>query len=273
MRVHLSGNSEFMSESFRPKALITGASSGIGAAFARELASRGYDLIITGRRVEEINTIAEHIRNDYNAAVEVHILDFSNKNRFNEFLKTVKKDKHIRVLINNAGFGNHAYFSESDAEMHQKMTDVHIIAPMQLTHAVLPVMKDKNQGIIINVSSIASFLIMPKSSIYSASKSFLTVFTEVLYMELANTNILVQALSPGLTKTDFHQKQDSLSIKTNLIQWMEPEEIVKKALKKLSKRKVNCIPGFQAKFLHFMVAILPKKMFYKLMIYASRSAD
>lgn len=262
-----------MSEEQTPKALITGGSSGIGAAFANEFANRGYDLIITGRNEEEITKIAHHIRTEYNSMVEVYILDFSDKIRFNEFLNAVKKDNNIDVLINNAGFGNNAYFSESDPELHQKMTDVHIAAPMQLTHAVLLGMKEKNKGTIINVSSIASFLIMPKSSIYSATKSFLTVFTEVLFMELAKTDILIQALSPGMTHTDFHQKQNNIKVKTKMIQWMQPDEVVKISLKKLNKQRVHCIPGFQAKFFRFLAGVIPKKIFYKLMIHASQNGN
>ena len=247
-------------------ALITGATSGVGAAFAKRLAHDGYDLIVTGRRKEKINALANELSAAYHVNVEVIIVELSDNIELEAFVERIN-NLHIDILINNAGFGINRYFCEEDPRIQEEMVQVHIICPMRLIYAVLPNMISRGNGVIINVSSVGAFLSTPKNTIYSGTKAFLRAFTESLHLELMGTGVKVQVLCPGLVRTDFHEKigiEKAEQENKGLVRWKSPEEIVDISIKGLEKNEVVCIPGWPTRIRIFLMSILPRRFYYGL---------
>ena len=253
----------------RKTALITGATSGIGASFAQRFARDGYDLILTGRREEVIRERAEALEKTYGAGVEVHILELTDVERFDAFLEEISR-RDVDVLVNNAGFGLHRDFHRGKIGKWEAMLDVHAAAPLKLIHAVVPKMLEKGEGTIINVSSISAFLPLPKTSVYSSTKSFITVFSEALDFELGDRGIRVQSLCPGFTHTDFHSKMSVDKRKLAHLHWMSAEKVVDTSLSCIGRRKVVCIPGFRNRAMVFFLKLIPRKVYARLARRANR---
>jgi short-subunit dehydrogenase len=247
-------------------ALITGATSGIGASYAKRLACEGYNLILTGRRKEKITALANDLSQAYHVNVEVIIVELSDSIELDTLVDRIK-NLHIDILINNAGFGVNRYFNDEDLKIQEEMVRVHIICPVRLIHAVLPDMISRGSGVIINVSSVGAFLSIPKNTIYSGTKAFLRAFTESLHLELIGTGVKVQVLCPGLVRTDFHEKIDISKEKqenTRLVSWRSPDEIVDISIRGIEKNEVVCIPGWSTRIRIFLMSILPKQIYYNL---------
>lgn len=246
-------------------AVITGATSGIGAAYAARLARDGYDLIITGRRKEKIEQLANKISDEQHVKVEVVIAELSNEEGIQRLVDIIK-ERNVEILVNNAGFGVSCLYQDCDLNIMEQMARVNILASMRLIHTVLPGMLERQKGTIINISSESAFLIIRKNSVYSGSKAFLKSFSEGLHMDLMNTGINVQVVCPGLTRTDFHQRMGIDITKkkdSGLINWLTPEDIVNASLKDLKKNKVICIPGINTRFLIRLLGLLPRKLYYQ----------
>ncbi|NJK98504.1 MAG: SDR family NAD(P)-dependent oxidoreductase [Bacteroidales bacterium] len=249
------------------KALITGASSGIGEAFATKFAQLGYDLILTGRRMELLNSIAVRLNDQYKIMVEVVRVDLESEHDLDQLVLKIKETNHLEVLVNNGGYGAPDQFLKGEYRNHEKMVKVHVLAPMKLIYAALPAMLQHNKGIIINVSSLSANTPLATGALYSATKSFLRMFTESLYLENENSEILFQVLCPGFTKTDFHNKlgwDKSFEKSRGIIRWSTPEKVVETSLQSLKKGKVLCIPGFWNKVIWQMADIMPKTLYYKI---------
>ncbi len=246
-------------------AVVTGATSGIGRAFAEKLAEQGYDLLITGRREKLIKEFGDELEKKYGIKTTVVIADFSNQAQVTELLVTIEGLDGIGVLINNVGFGNQKNFLEDNFENQEKMLTVHINTMAKITHVAL---KKMGRGsCIINVSSMAAFTPAGFNHFYSASKAFVNSFSESLYVSLRKNGIRVQALCPGFTRTDFHNKLgmgDEKLVNRGLIRWMKPEEVVKKSLSALERGKVVYIPGFLNRSLYMILRFIPKKIYYKM---------
>jgi uncharacterized protein len=246
-------------------ALITGATSGIGAEYARRLAADGYDLIITGRRAEKINALAEELSEAHGSEVEVIIIELSDATQVDALIESIK-DRDIQILINNAGFGTTKFFHQEPLELQEKMISTHILAHTKIVYAILPKMVEKGTGVIINVSSSGAILPSPKTVVYSGTKAYLRAFTECLHYELEGTGVQVQVVCPGLTRTDMHARIGITDEYTNdwgPFQWMSPQEVVACSLRCLAKKKVLCIPGRMTKIQIFMRYILPESLYYK----------
>jgi short-subunit dehydrogenase len=164
------------------------------------------------------------------------------------------------VLINNAGFGTNKAFTMSTLEVEQQLLDVLVRTPMRLMHVALPLMKQRNNGIIINVSSVAGYI---AGGTYSASKSYLTVLSESLNTELSATNVKVSALCPGFTRTEFHQR-GKMSMKglPNFL-WLNPDRLVEQSWHDALKGEAVSIPGWQYKLLVFIVHTVPRSIVRK----------
>jgi len=249
----------------KPTALITGATSGIGAEYARRLASDGYNLIITGRREAKIRALADELSNAYGSDVEVILVELSDFAQVDDLIENIK-DQDIHLLVNNAGFGTIKFFSNEPFELYEKMIHVHILAHMKIIYAILPQMIENGKGTIINISSAGAFLPSPKTVVYSGTKAFLVAFTESLHMELEGTGVQVQVVCPGLTKTDMHVRlgiPEDRIINWGLFQWISPQEVVECSLRCLKKKKVLCLPGRLNKMQVFMRRLVPESLFFK----------
>ncbi|MCK4528821.1 SDR family oxidoreductase [candidate division WOR-3 bacterium] len=239
-------------------ALITGASSGIGEAFARELGARNYDLVIIARRKDKLEELARELKNNYSVSVDVIVADLSTEKSIAQVEEYIKKVKNLDILINNAGFGTRGYFSDVSPEKSINMINVHVLAPTRFCRAALPCMIKRDQGSIINVSSLASFCPIPGNAIYNATKSYLNMFSRSIQSELKNYNIKVQALCPGFAYTGFHDTDEFKDFDRSSIPkwlWMFAQEVVEQSLKALSKNKVIFIPGIKNRILAGLLKI------------------
>lgn len=255
--------------------LITGASSGLGEIFARRFAQSGYDLVITGRRKEKLVHLADELKSCYGISVHWIIAELSDESDVQKITGFIGKHQNISVLVNNAGFGSGKEFSCCDLTEHMQMLQVHVITTLRLVHAVLPQMKNRREGTIINLSSLGAFMPAPGSSMYSATKLFLKSFTESLHMEVGRYGIRLQCLCPGFTKTDFHNRRpDGKSPKSSgLIPWMDAETVVDQCLKSLDKGKVVLVPGIINRMLVRIVSVLPRPVYYHLMMKLTRHPE
>ncbi len=251
------------------RAVITGATSGIGKVFAYRLGEQGYDLVITGRRKEELTQVAREIAEKYGVEVVEHIIELSSPIEFSALLQEIQPYEDIEVLINNAGFGNYGTFLEVDYFEHENMVSVHIDVALQLIHAIAPAMVKNKRGAIINVSSLLSFYPVPNTAIYSATKAFLTSFSEALASELGPHGIVVQALLPGLTRTDFHRKSgttETIKKQASLIRWMTSEQVVDASFVALKRGKAICIPGAINRLIVMITnRLLPRSLVYRIL--------
>ena len=250
-------------------ALITGATSGIGEEYARRFAREGYDLIITGRREAIIKALADELSRENNVKVEVVLIELSDTEEVESFLERIK-DKDIDVLVNNAGFSTLRYFHKEPIQLQEDMVAVHILCTMKLTYAILPRMLKKRHGIIINVSSAGAFMSTPNEATYVGTKAFQRAFSEALYFELIGTGVKIQAVCPGLTKTDMPIRlgipEDQL-VDRGPFKWISPKDVVDASLRDLKKNKVICFPEKLTGFQLFSRYLLPSSVYYKVMYY------
>jgi short-subunit dehydrogenase len=249
-------------ETHQHTAVITGATSGIGKAFAAEFAKKGLDLIITGRRKEELLKVADTLSQDYGIRAETFAGDLSDSKNRLALCLMIQQAGNIDVLINNAGFGIDCPFYRNSLNDIRSMIDTHITATAELTNSVLPGMIYRRQGTIINVSSLGAFTPGLTRSMYLSTKSFVHYFSESLFLEVRSFGIKVQSLCPGLTFSDFHRnlQNEELKKKFRLLKFMTPEEVVFQSLKALEKGWVLCIPGTVNKLFFIIAKCLPSRI-------------
>ena len=237
-------------------ALVTGATSGIGAAYAKLLAKERFDLVLVARDLPRLNAYAKELNKTYKIKVETLQADLTKPAQLAKVGKRLSsKTKPIEVLINNAGFGIKQSFADSEIKKEQELLDVLVTAPMRLTHAALPQMLQRDSGVIVNVSSVASWI---AGGTYSAAKSYLTVFSEYLNTELKRTNIKVSALCPGFTRTEFHQRGKMRMTGLPNFMWLSSDQVVAKSWKYVKAGKAICIPGWQYLILTTIARIMPR---------------
>jgi uncharacterized protein len=233
-------------QSSRPgTALITGASSGIGAAFARALAARGYDLILVARREERLATVADQVRQRRGSGVTIVVADLSTPAGVLRVQEEIAACTSLSLLINNAGTGTIGSFVESKLDSQLAMIRLHVTASVRLSHAALPDMIARGHGAIINVASIGAFLPSAGNVTYNATKAFLTSFSAALNDEVRDAGIRVQALCPGFTVTEFH---DLLAINRTAIPrwlWMSADDVAAASLRALERWPVVYVPGWR----------------------------
>ena len=241
-------------------ALVTGATSGIGESFTRLLASHNYNVVLVARDLPRLEERAAALEAKF--AISTHVIqaDLATDDGCLRIEKYIQ-DNQIDVLINNAGFGTNKAFTMSTLEIEQQLLDVLVRTPMRLMHVALPAMKQRNNGIIINVSSVAGYI---AGGTYSASKSYLTVLSESLNTELSATNVKVSALCPGFTRTEFHQR-GKMSMKglPNFL-WLNADRLVEQSWRDGLKGKAVSVPGWQYKLLVFVVHTVPRSIVRKI---------
>ena len=248
----------------RPCAFITGATSGIGAAFANRLAQRGFDLILHGRRQKELMDRAKNLERIYSTSVEIIIAELSRPDEIRKVEERINSLDRLDMLVNNAGYWEPGVFWEHSPDSLEAMIMVHNVAPVRFIRAALPRMLERDKGDIINVSSLGAYLNMVTLENYGATKAYLISFTESLHVALMGTGIRVQALTPGFTVTEFHSRLGADFAKEQRT-WMHPEEVVDESLRALGKGPVVCIPGFKRRFIVKLASMLPRSVYYRMM--------
>ena len=229
-------------------ALITGASSGIGAEFARQLAKKGFNLVVTARRKEKLDELALSLSKNHNIDVQPLIADLNEDSHIEMLEDKISNMQDLLFLVNNAGFGTHGHFIDVDVKKHVSMMKVHNTAMVRLCHAALPQMIKRKNGGIINVASTGAFLAYPYNTMYGATKCFIDFFSRSLMTELEGTGVKVQSLCPGMTYTEFHDSPEFKKFERSKVPkflWMKAEKVVESSLNALEKsNNVTFIPGF-----------------------------
>lgn len=218
-------------------ALITGASSGIGAEFANQLASQGANLVLVARRLDRLNAIAAELRAKYDRTVTVLDFDLTSSQAIEKLIFELRKrNLDIDILVNNAGFGSSGMFIEDDLQTDLKQIDLNIKSLVTLTHAFLPEMVKRNLGMVVNLASTAAFQPVPTMAVYGATKAFVLSFTEAVWAEVDGTAVKVIALCPGATETEFFEvaKSGGTGSKRET-----PQDVVSFALKEISRSRVR----------------------------------
>ena len=240
-------------------ALVTGATSGIGESFTRLLAENNYNIVLVARDIPRMQERALGLQKKFNVQTHIIQADLSTDAGC-AVVEQYIANNQVDVLINNAGFGLNKAFTMSDIDAEQQMFDILVRTPMRLMHVALPLMKQRNKGVIINVSSVAGFI---AGGTYSAAKSYLTVLSESLHTELAGTNIKISALCPGFTRTEFHQRGRMSMKGLPSFMWLDSDKLVAKAWSDALKGEAVSIPGWQYQLLVFVIHSLPRSIIRK----------
>ena len=228
----------------RPVAFVTGASSGIGRAFAIRLAEDGHDLVLVSRDAARLSALADELRSRFGAEADLVAADLSRAEDVAGVAERLRSAERLRLLVNNAGFLTAGTFAETDPDGEEAMVRVHVAAAVRLTHAALDAMlrsPDAPCGI-VNVSSVAAVGTSVGNVTYCATKAFLNSFTRGLALVLHGTNVTVQALCPGYTRTEIHRRAGLTSASAPESWWLTPQEVVEASLRALARGKVVCIP-------------------------------
>lgn len=235
----------------RPRALITGASAGIGAAFAERLAREGYDVVLVARRRDRLEELARRLRQDYGTTAQVLAADLTRPDELRAVEQYVATEPALDLLINNAGFPGYRPFVQLDPDQAEELIRLHVVATTRLTRAALAGMVARDRGNIINVASMLAFSAslpgvapLPQRAVYAACKAYIVSFTELLHHELEGTNVRVQALCPGIVRdTEFHESVPGFDRSRLALAGVGPREVVTAALAGLQLGEVVCAPG------------------------------
>jgi uncharacterized protein len=241
-------------------ALVTGATAGIGESFTRLLASKGFNIALVARDEARLHERAAALREKYGVQTFVLPADLATAQGC-AAVEDYLQEFDIEVLINNAGFGINKAFTVSDLKAEQDLLDVLVRTPMRLMHVILPKMKARNSGTIINVSSVASFI---AGGTYSASKSYLTVLSESLHTEVRDTHVKISALCPGFTRTEFHQRGRMKMKGLPDFMWLDSDQLVAASWSDAQSGKAVSIPGWQYKILIALISLAPRSAVRKI---------
>lgn len=260
----------------RALAVITGASSGIGEVFARQLAARGYDLLLSARREDLLRSLAGELSAAHHVSVEIFPADLAEDRPRAALAERIRTSPHFGLLVNNAGFGTKGLFHQAGLQDQDRMHRLHVLTPLVLSHAALGTLltrtdADGRRGI-INVSSVAGFEQSPSNVSYCATKTWLTSFTEGLAIELEiqRSPVKVQALCPGFTYSEFH---DVLGMDRGPIPkqfWMSADFVVAESLRGFDRGQLIVIPGWRYKLLSAVIRAVPGPLMRRISAAATR---
>ncbi|EOM76537.1 SDR family oxidoreductase [Rhodococcus rhodnii] len=238
----------------RPVAVVTGPTSGIGAGFARRLASLGYDLVLVARDTQRLTELADDLHARYTARCDTITADLATA----EGRDAVAQRLHsgVDVLVNNAGFGTSGEFWTLDPATLRAQVDVNVTAVVELTRAALPAMVASGGGAVVNVASVAG-LIPGRGSTYPASKAYVVAFTRGLVDDLDGTGVDVLAVCPGLVRTEFHDRAGMAAPRVPEFLWRDVDDVVDTALEDLRKGRTTSIAGLPYKAVVVLARILP----------------
>lgn len=260
--------------------VVTGATSGIGIAFARRFAGQGADMVICGRREALLEERATELTGLGASRVAIVCGDLADEATVARLLDEVRL-RPPSVLVNNAGFGHSADVAGAELGRLQAMLRVQAEVPLRLAHAALPAMVAAREGLIVNVGSLAGRVAVPGSALYVSTKVFLERFSETLALEASPHGVVVQALTPGYVRTDFHRDvEDLAALRRNrgLVRWMDADSVVDQSMRAAARaerrlerspgavprsRDVVVVPGTANRFLAFLAGLLPRTLAYR----------
>ncbi|MBV8764570.1 MAG: SDR family oxidoreductase [Hyphomicrobiales bacterium] len=233
----------------RPRALVTGASAGIGMAFAEHLAQMGHDLLLVARRRDRLEGLAQRLRGETGIEAEVVCADLTDPTEVSEVEARIAGDGALRLLVNNAGFGGYQPFASIAPKVIDDLVAVHTRAVARLTRAALPGMIERGNGAIINIASLLALsgtlppAPLPYRATYAGAKAFMLAFTQALAGELVGTGVRIQVCLPGRVATEFHAVQGIDTSK--LPPTMSADDVVKASLAGLAQGEIVCVPALE----------------------------
>lgn len=259
----------------RPLALVTGASAGIGAAFARDLAGRGYDLVLTARRVERLQALAAELHDRHGTTCTVLPADLEQADA--PGLLAAELDRRglaVEMLVNNAGYGVPGYLLDPDWPTHARFLRIMVEAPVELAWRLLPGMLERGRGHVVNVASVAGLI--PGSAghtLYAAAKAFLIRFSQSLALEYRGRGVHTCAVCPGFTWSEFHDVNGSRPIMDKLPGWMwlQADRVAREGVDAVLRGRVVQVSGLQYKAIHLLTKLLPERLLLRMT--ARRSAQ
>jgi short-subunit dehydrogenase len=250
----------------RPIAAVTGASSGIGRAYARRLAGEGYDLLLIARRLERLDLVAKEVGAASDSQVEVLAADLAEPEQRREVEERLASEPRLAMLVNSAGFGTAGAFSEISPERIEREIQLNAVATILLTHAALRSMLPRQDGAILNISSAAGFQSNPLFANYGATKAYLTNVSDALASEVRKDGVRVLAVCPGPVRTEFASIAEIDESRFPRFTLVSPEQVVEESLRALRRGKHVCVPGFAMRTTTWLTAHLPasvSRLFYR----------
>lgn len=225
------------------RAMVTGASRGIGAAFATRLAEQGVDLVLVARSADRLAELADHLERAHAVTVEVLVADLLDTDDLDRVAARVGASPAIDLVVNNAGFGTAGAFVDLDADRERQQVALNVTALVTLSKAAAAVFRERGAGGICNVSSVAAAAPAPFTATYAATKTFVTSFTQALHEELRPAGVHVTTLSPGFTRTDFHDTGDMTVGAVPGVAWSSSAQVAAAGIEGVRRNRAVVVPG------------------------------
>lgn len=246
--------------------LITGASAGLGAAFARRFAAEGRDLVLVARDSARLLQVADDLRERYLIEVESLPADLSTVagcELVSDRLRSASEP--VDTLVNNAGMGLYQPLADSSLRAQEQMLDLNVRAVLRLTHAAVAAMLGRGRGEIVNVSSVAAFVPRGPAATYGASKAWVTSFTEGVALSLAGSGVTIAAICPGFTHTEFHQRAEGIRPDPPAWMWLDADRVVAEGLAEIRRGKVVGVPTRRYRALLLASRVVPRPLLRRIM--------
>jgi short-subunit dehydrogenase len=247
-------------------ALITGATAGLGAEFARQLAADGYDLILVARNSERLEKAGAVLSKRNGVSVDVLSADLTTDEGCSVVAKRVEDREHpVDMLINNAGFGMYKVFGSADLAAEERQLDLNVRAVLRLSHAAVRAMTARGNGRIVNISSVSAFVPRGSNATYAAGKAWVTMFSEALSVQLTGSGVTVTAICPGFTRTEFHERAEADMSHVPDRMWLSASDVVTEGLADALAGKPVSVPSRQYRRLVLLARLVPRPLLRRVM--------
>ena len=249
-----------------PTALVTGATAGLGAEFARQLAADGYDLVLVARDTDRLEQIGDELTRLHGRKVKLIGADLTTEEGCTAVAERIEqRDEPVDVLVNNAGFGMYKVFGSAALADEERQLDLNVRAVLRLSHAAVRVMTARSSGRIINVSSVSAFVPRGSNATYAASKAWVTMFSEALSVQLTGSGVTVTAICPGFTRTEFHDRANADMSHVPDRMWLGAADVVREGLADAFAGKPVSIPTRQYRRLVLLARVVPRPLLRRVM--------
>lgn len=249
-----------------PIALVTGGTAGLGAEFARQLAASGHDLVLVARDEQRLADAQHRLGTRYGVRVDVLPADLTTDTGCAAVTDRIMDvQRPVDVLVNNAGLGMYKVFGTSELVDEERQLDLNVRAVLRLAHAAVRAMTGRNHGRIVNVSSVAGFVPRGSNATYSASKAWVTMFSEALAVQLHGTHVTATAICPGFTRTEFHERAEADMTHVPDRMWLRAEDVVREGLADAMRGKPLSVPSRQYRTLVTATRLLPRSVLRRIM--------